>query len=242
MAADLAQADVVFVGEQHDDPNTHRLERALLEGAARGAGRDIVLSLEMFERDVQEPLDALSRWATWPRTSSSKSRPGRVRDGLQAARRFRDRADWSVVAANVPGPSRRKWPRAAWRCCSRRARSDRKLFAAELKCPVGDDYFKRFAEAMGEPPARQAHRPTTRAARPSATTSRSASRTRRWPSRSLRPTRPARAGDRHPTLVHFNGAFHSDYRQGTAAARRSAAAQTPASSSFQSSRLQTWTD
>ncbi|MCC7184908.1 MAG: hypothetical protein IT185_01620, partial [Acidobacteria bacterium] len=27
MAADLVQADVVFVGEQHDDPNTHRLER-----------------------------------------------------------------------------------------------------------------------------------------------------------------------------------------------------------------------
>ena len=29
--ADIATADVVFVGEQHDDPNTHRLEAALLE-------------------------------------------------------------------------------------------------------------------------------------------------------------------------------------------------------------------
>src|SRR5512134_4032282 len=56
MAADLARADVVFVGEQHDDPNTHRLELAVLEGLAR-RGRPVVVSLEMFERDVQEPLE-----------------------------------------------------------------------------------------------------------------------------------------------------------------------------------------
>jgi hypothetical protein len=31
MSADLARADVVLVGEQHDDGNTHRLERAILE-------------------------------------------------------------------------------------------------------------------------------------------------------------------------------------------------------------------
>ena len=33
MLADLARADAVFVGEQHDDPNTHRLELAILEGS-----------------------------------------------------------------------------------------------------------------------------------------------------------------------------------------------------------------
>src|SRR5262245_28649775 len=55
MAADLAKADIVFVGEQHDDPNTHRLELAVLEAIAQ-RGRGLVVSLEMFERDVQEPL------------------------------------------------------------------------------------------------------------------------------------------------------------------------------------------
>ena len=34
-------ADVVFVGEQHDDPNTHRLELAVLEGLARRARPDV---------------------------------------------------------------------------------------------------------------------------------------------------------------------------------------------------------
>ena len=31
MLADLARADAVFVGEQHDDPNTHRLELAIVD-------------------------------------------------------------------------------------------------------------------------------------------------------------------------------------------------------------------
>src|SRR5215204_5730295 len=47
MLADLARADVVLVGEQHDDPNTHRLEAALLEGLLRRRA-GVVVSLEMF--------------------------------------------------------------------------------------------------------------------------------------------------------------------------------------------------
>ena len=56
MLADVAKADVVFLGEQHDDPGTHRLERAALEGIARRRGK-VVLALEMFERDAQASLD-----------------------------------------------------------------------------------------------------------------------------------------------------------------------------------------
>src|SRR5262245_37370058 len=55
MLHEVAKADVVFVGEQHDDPHTHRLELAILEGLARRR-TDVIVSLEMFERDVQEPL------------------------------------------------------------------------------------------------------------------------------------------------------------------------------------------
>src|SRR6478736_4768991 len=55
MIDDLAQADVVFIGEQHDDPNTHRLELAILQELA-AKGRPVALAMEMFERDVQGPL------------------------------------------------------------------------------------------------------------------------------------------------------------------------------------------
>ncbi|NOT64307.1 MAG: hypothetical protein HOP19_29165, partial [Acidobacteria bacterium] len=35
MLAELSRAEIVFIGEQHDDPNTHRLELAVLEGLLR---------------------------------------------------------------------------------------------------------------------------------------------------------------------------------------------------------------
>src|SRR5256885_11516723 len=56
MIADLARADAVFVGEQHDDPNTHRLELAIVEGLTR-RGVPVAVAMEMFERDVQEQVD-----------------------------------------------------------------------------------------------------------------------------------------------------------------------------------------
>jgi uncharacterized iron-regulated protein len=56
MLADLSRADAVFVGEQHDDPNTHRLELAIVEGLTR-RGVPVVVAMEMFERDVQPLID-----------------------------------------------------------------------------------------------------------------------------------------------------------------------------------------
>ncbi len=53
--------DVVLVGEEHDDAVGHRVELALVGAAhqavAQPAGRALVVSLEMFERDVQPVLD-----------------------------------------------------------------------------------------------------------------------------------------------------------------------------------------
>src|SRR3982750_1726772 len=47
MLADLARADPVFVGEQHDDMNTHRLEPAIPERLTR-PGRPGVLRGGVF--------------------------------------------------------------------------------------------------------------------------------------------------------------------------------------------------
>src|SRR5687767_13761848 len=102
MVAELARADVVFIGEQHDDPNTHRLEHALLEGLRRRRVA-VTISLEMFERDVQEVLDKylagtiseaqfLQDGRPWPRYATD------YRPLVELART----EGWSVVAANVP--------------------------------------------------------------------------------------------------------------------------------------------
>ena len=56
----LDRADVVFLGERHDDATAHALQRELLaaaDHAARSADRPLVLGLEMIETDVQTALD-----------------------------------------------------------------------------------------------------------------------------------------------------------------------------------------
>ena len=54
----LAEADAVFLGETHIDETTHRVQLGVYQGLLERREGRVVLALEMFERDVQEALDA----------------------------------------------------------------------------------------------------------------------------------------------------------------------------------------
>ena len=215
MASDLAKADVVFVGEQHEDPNTHRLELAVLEALAR-RGRSVIVSLEMFERDAQEPLEHFLMGHMPEDEFLKVSRPWpRYATDYKPLVDFAITKEWPVVAANVPRPIASEVAKGGLEVLRQKSADDRKLFAADLKCPIGDDYFKRFSAAMGSHPA-----PGAAADEARRTTE------RYYASQCVKDETMAesiaqalttgRAGGKQPTLVHFNGAFHSDYRQGTA--------------------------
>jgi hypothetical protein len=92
---------------------------------------------------------------------------------------------------------------------------DRALFAREVQCPTNDDYFTRFGQAMGEHPPGEG---TAASAR---------ERTERYYfSQCLKDETMAEsiaeayaaaaASGPRPLVVHYNGAFHSDYTAGTA--------------------------
>jgi uncharacterized iron-regulated protein len=213
MLAEAAKADVVFVGEQHDDPNTHRLELAILEGLARRK-TDAVLSLEMFERDVQEPLDHFVMGHLPEEEFLKASRPWpRYQTDYKPLVDFAIAKSWPVVAANVPRPLASEVAKGGREVLEAKTADERKLFAPELRCPTDDDYFERFAEAMGAHPGSDdaAKRQTTE---------------RYYYSQCLKDetmaesiaravTSDAAAG-RKRVVVHFNGAFHSDFGLGTA--------------------------
>lgn len=62
VVADMAQVDVALLGEEHDDAVGHGVQLQVFESALGRYGtganaRPIVLSLEMFERDVQYVVD-----------------------------------------------------------------------------------------------------------------------------------------------------------------------------------------
>src|SRR4051812_5249570 len=102
MVADLARADVVLVGEQHDDPNTHRLEAALLEGLLRRRAA-VVVSLEMFERDVQPALEGYLAGRSGEEEFLKTSRPWpRYATDYRPLIELAKAQAWPVIAANVP--------------------------------------------------------------------------------------------------------------------------------------------
>jgi len=104
MADALAASDVVFLGELHDSPVGHALQTRMLRLLAERRP-ELVLSLEMFERDVQPALDRylagelsedafLAGARPWPRYSSD------YRPAVKWARAHGQ----PVLAANVPRP------------------------------------------------------------------------------------------------------------------------------------------
>jgi uncharacterized iron-regulated protein len=220
MLAAAAAADVVFVGEAHDDPNTHRLEAAILEGLQRRKVTPVV-SLEMFERDVQPALDAYLAGATteadmlkaarpWPRYATD------YRPLVEKARA----EGWTVIAANVPRRIARDVARSGEGSLARVPDGDRAFLARDVQCPL-DRYFDRFAESMGSHPApnqspeekramaeryywSQCVKDETMAEAIAAAVARREA------------TPPATGAGPKGPVVHYNGAFHSDFGLGTA--------------------------
>ena len=213
MAADLASADAVFVGEQHNDPNTHLLERALLEAVARRRA-DIAVSLEMFERDTQAPLDAylagtmdeaafLAGSRPWPRYQTD------YRPLVEIARERK----WPVIAANVPRPLASGVAKDGLGSLDALAAEQQAWIASDIQCPK-DAYFVRFSETMGGHPAGDG---------PDAVAKQAAMVERYYYSQCLKDevmgesvARVAKGPGEGPLVVHYNGAFHSDFAQGAA--------------------------
>lgn len=99
---ELADADVVFFGEQHDDPHAHALELALLE---RLYARDphLTLSLEMFERDVQGVLDEYLHGYITETHFLQSARPwSNYKEDYRPLVEFCKEHQLPVVAANAP--------------------------------------------------------------------------------------------------------------------------------------------
>lgn len=215
MLAALKDVDVVLVGEQHGDPNTHALEAAILQGLAR-RGASVTLSLEMFERDVQLLVDRylegtiaegefVERSRPWPRYTSD------YRPLVEIARAHA----WPVVASNVPRTHASAVAKDGMGALDALAPGDRAHVARDLECPF-DAYFDRFAETMNRHPMPGAEKQSDEERR--ATTERyyfaqcvkdetMAESIAREVERDARKPGP---------VVHYTGAFHSDFGAGTA--------------------------
>jgi uncharacterized iron-regulated protein len=211
LIADAATADVVFVGEQHDDPNTHRLEAALLEGLLR-RGVAPTVSLEMFERDVQPLIDAYLGGTKSEEEFLKDARPWpRYKTDYRPLVELAKAHGWPVIASNVPRRLASAVAKGGRAVIADLPPADRQLMALELECPL-DGYFDRFAESMASHPAPNQ----------SAEQLREMSERYYW-SQCVKDETMAEAiaaaverREKPGPVVHYNGAFHSDFGLGTA--------------------------
>jgi uncharacterized iron-regulated protein len=210
MLAELARADVVLVGEQHDDRNTHRLEVALLEGLMRRRP-SIAVSLEMFERDAQAPLSDYLSGTIAEAEFLKASRPWpRYASDYRGIVEFAKAHEWPVIASNVPRRLAAAVAKEGMGALDALPETDRSYVAASIECPR-DEYRERFIETMNEHPAPGAEKLSAE--------ERDAVGERYYFAQCVKDETMAEAiAAAHqpggPLVVHYNGAFHSDFHAG----------------------------
>ena len=197
--SDLASADVVFLGEQHGDPATHRLELAVLQGLHEAVGARMILSFEMFERDVQPVLDAYLQGRIPEAEFLAKSRPW-----PNYATDYRPLVEYAkahglpVLASNVPRRLASLVAKQGLEALSGLSAEERRWAAATIDCPK-DRLWERFQETMQGHPGlgeAQIERMYLAQCLKDATMAESIAR--------------AAAADAGSAFLHLNGAFHSD--------------------------------
>jgi uncharacterized iron-regulated protein len=211
MTADLARADVVLIGEQHDDPDTHRLELAVLEGLAR-RNIGVTLSLEMFERDVQGSVDTYMSGSSAEDDFLKTSRPWpRYATDYRPLVEFARAHHWPVIAANVPRRIAADVAKGGKPAVDALASAERPYAAADLQCPH-DAYFDRFAEQMGGHQGSSGSQASVDAATE-----------RYYLAQCIKDETMAESiatafgklDGKPGVVVHVTGSFHSDYGEGT---------------------------
>ena len=224
MLASAAEADVIFVGEMHDDPNTHRLEAAILDGLQRRKKAPVV-SLEMFERDVQGAIDAYlaGRFGEAEALKNARPWPRYATDYRPLVERAKAHG-WPVIASNVPRRIAQAVAKSGREAIEKLPETDRPFVARDLECPL-DTYFERFTKTMTSHPAGKQTAEEQRAAmeryywsqcvKDETMAESIAATVERQASKGQGPALSERSESKGP-IVHYNGAFHSDFGLGTA--------------------------
>lgn len=213
---ELSRKRVVFLGEQHDDPATHELELAALR-ALHETGDPVVLSLEMFETDVQDDLDAYLAGRLTEAEFLARSRPwNNYRTDYRPLVEYAKANGIPVVAANVPRRLASRAHKEGLAAVKAAPPEQRAWATIPASCPDGRA-FERFKERALEHPGVTAD-----------------SAARMFEAQCLKDATMAGSivkalagASPDTTVLHVNGSFHSDFGDGVPAMLRLQAPGTP---------------
>jgi|GEM_PF-138474 len=203
-----AANDVIFLGEQHDDPIDHALEYEIFNKivAEYATGRRVALSMEMFERDVQLVVNEYLQDQITETHFLASSRPWtRYKTDYRPLVELSKERHLDVIAANAP--------RRYVNMVSRNGRDSLNGLSKEAKkwlapLPYGEaspTYTKRFNDLMaasGDPAAKDPHVPSINSQA-------------LWDATMADSLAQYLKRKKGALVVHLNGSFHTEGRLGT---------------------------
>ena len=148
----LMDYHVIFIGEVHELRVAHEAELAILTGLSEG-DPNLVLALEMFERDVQYILDAYLKGQISEGTFLERSRPWpNFQEDYRPLIELAKNKGIPVIAANVPRRA------AAAVAMTNKISSDvlgaDRIYLSGTLYLDSKEYQKRFASTLEEMPHR----------------------------------------------------------------------------------------
>lgn len=141
----LSGFDVVFLGEMHDDSVAHSLQFEIFKRAfeKNKKKREVKLSMEMFERDIQNVVDEYLLDLITEKHFLSSSRPwGNYETDYRPLVEFAKDNKLKVIAANAP--------RRYVNMVSRLGRSSLEKLSPEAKSSLAPLPFGKSSEAYSE--------------------------------------------------------------------------------------------
>lgn len=223
--------EVVFLGESHDDPTAHALEAEVLQ-KLHAAG-PVLLSLEMFERDVQYVLDEYLAGLIGEDHLISSGRAWRnYKTDYRPMVEFAKEKKLVVIAANAPRRYVNRVSRLGVDSLADLSAQAKATLPPLPFAEASEAYSTKFHNLMKrgrEEAAKEAAKKAAEEGKPAPTHTPSVA-----PSMAERRPDPARtlqaqslwdagmafsiaeAGMRHPgvRILHVNGSFHSEERMG----------------------------
>ena len=142
-------ADVVFLGERHDDPVAHALQLRVLQAVHERAGRPVALGLEMFEADVQPVLDEYLAGAVDERGFLEASRPWSNVADYRPLVEYARAHGLPVVATNAPARHVRAVARGGVGALDRLPEASLAVYPPRPWAGASDALATKFADAMG---------------------------------------------------------------------------------------------
>ena len=142
----LMDYHVIFIGEEHESRFSHNAELTILKGLAK-RDSNLVLALEMFERDVQDILDAYLKGKISEKKFLKQSRPWpNYLEDYRPLIEFAKKKGTPVIAANIPRRTAAAVSMANE--ISPDVMGEDRIYLPNAVYLKSKEYYKRFASSM----------------------------------------------------------------------------------------------